>query len=167
MKWAVDCDNITLCQHLLEVIDSAAANLLLNLWLKWLVVVVEQLLAVECLQSAENTLTNTANGNSSNSLALQIVLVLGDSCDVPVSRCDLLVGWDEVADEDEDGHDNMLSDRHNVRSGNFCNSDTAVGLVGSVEVDVVRSNTSSDGNLQVLGLSETLGSQVTWVETVK
>lgn len=165
MEWAVDGDNITLSQHLLEVVDSAATNLLLNLWAEWLVVVVEELLAVEWLQAAEHTLTNTANSNGTDNLVLEIVLVLGNSGDVPVTTGDLLVSWNEVADEDEDGHDDVFGDRDDVGASDLSNGNTAIGGVGSVEVDVVGSNTSSDSNLELLGLGETLSSEVTWVES--
>lgn len=75
MQRAVDSDNIALAQHLLQAVHTTAANFLLDLWLEWLVVVVEQLLAVEGLQSAEHTLTDTADGHGTDNLALEIVLV--------------------------------------------------------------------------------------------
>lgn len=74
------------------------------------------------------------------------------------------MGRSVVTDESEDGHDDVLGDRDDVGSSDLSNGDTAVSLVGSVEVDVVRTNTSSDGDLQVLGLGETLGGKVTGVE---
>lgn len=163
---AVDGDNVTLCEHLLEVLNAAAANLLLDLGAQGLVVEVEELLAVEGLETAEHTLTNTADSDGTNDLVLEVVLVLSDLSDVPVTAGDLLVGGDEVADESEDGHDNVLSDGDNVGAGDLSDGDTAVGLVGGIEVDVVRADTSSDGELQVLGLSETLCCEVTGVETV-
>lgn len=49
---AVDGDDVALGQHLLEVGDAAAANLLLLLGREGLVVVVEQLLAVKGLEAA-------------------------------------------------------------------------------------------------------------------
>jgi len=164
VEWAVDGDNIALSQHLLQAVNTSAANLLLLLGAEWLVVEVEELLAVEWLESSENTLTNTTNGNGTDDLALKIVLTLGDGGNVPVTSLDLLVGGDEVADEDEDGHDDVLSNRDDVGASNLSDGETAVGLVGSIEIDVVRSNTSSNAKLEVLGLSKTLSSEVTWVE---
>ena len=165
MKWAVDGDNIALGEHLLEVLDTTAANLLLGLWAQRLVVKVEELLAVESLQSAEDTLSDTADGDGTDGLALEIVLVLGHGGDVPVTPGNLLVGRDEVADEDEHGHDDMLGDGNDVGASDFGDGDTAVGLVGGVKVDVVGSNTGSDGDLELLGLGQTLSGEVTWVET--
>jgi len=164
VKWAVDGDNITLGEHLLEVLNTTAADLLLDLWSKWLVVVVKELLAVEWLETTEDTLTDTADSDGTDNLTLKIELVLGGSSDVPVTSNDLLVGWDKVADEDEDGHDDVLSDGDDVGTGNLGNGDTAIGLVGSVKVDVVGSDTSGNGNLEVLGLGEALSGKVTWVE---
>jgi hypothetical protein len=39
-----------------------------------------------------------------------------------------------------------------VGAGDFCNGDTAIGLVRGIEVDVIRSDTSSNGKLELLGL---------------
>jgi hypothetical protein len=60
----------------------------------------------------------------------------------------------------------VLGDGDDVGASNLGDSNTAVGLVRGIEVDVVRSNTSSNGKLQVLSLGQTLGGKVTWVETV-
>ena len=166
VKRAVDGDNIALCEHLLEVLDAAAANLLLNLRAQGLVVEVEELLAVEGLETAEDTLTDAANSDGTDNLVLKIVLVLGNLGDVPVTTGNLLVGGDKVANEGEDGHDDVLSNRDNIRAGDLSDRDTAVGLVGSIEIDVIRANTSSDGKLQVLGLSEALCCKITGVKAV-
>jgi hypothetical protein len=47
----------------------------------------------------------------------------------------------------------VLGDRDDVGAGDLSDGDAAIGLVGCVEVDMVRADTSSDGELQVLGLS--------------
>lgn len=164
MQRAVDGDNITLGKHVLEGVDTAAANLLLDLSRQRLVVIVEQFLAVEGLQTTQDTLTDTADGNGTNDLVLEIVLVLGDGSNIPFTLGDLLVGGDEVADESQDGHDDVLGHGGDIAAGDFGNGDTAVGGVGSVEVDVIRSNTGRHGQLEVLGLGQTLCGQVTGVE---
>lgn len=165
MERAVDGDNVALCQHLLEILDTSASNLLLHLRLEGLVVKVQQLLAVEWFETSENALTNTTDGNGSDDLALKVELVLGHSGNVPVSSLDLLVGGDEVADESEDGHDDVLGDGDDVATSHLGDGDTAVGSVGSVQVDVVGTDTCSHGNLQLLCLGQTLGSEVSRVET--
>ena len=161
---AVDGDNITLSEHLLEVLDAAAANLLLGLGGEGLVVKVEKLLAVEGLEAAEHTLTDTADSDGTDDLALKVELVLSDGGNIPVAVLDLLVGGDEVADEEEDGHDDVLSDGDDVGASDFGNGDTTVGSVGGVEVNVVGTNTGSDGELEVLGLGQALCGEVTGVE---
>ena len=166
MKWAVDGDNVALSQSMSSRLSTRRQPISFSFsGDKRLVVEVEELLAVECLQPAEHTLTDTANSNGTDDLVLEVVLVLGNSGDVPVTGLDLLVSGHEVADEDEDGHDDVLGDRNDVGASDFGNGDTAIGLVGSVEVDVVRSNTGSDGNLEVLRLCETLCREVARVET--
>ena len=166
VQGAVDGDNITLSKHVLEVLDATAANLLLNLGAQRLVVVVEELLAVEGLQTAEHTLTDTADSDGTDNLALEVELVLSDSSDVPVAVADLVVGGDEVADQSKDGHDDVLGNRDDVAASDLGDGDTAVGLVGSVQVNVVGTNTGGDSELQVLGLGETLSSEVSRVETI-
>ena len=166
MERAVDGDNIALCEHLLEVLHATATNLLLDLRAQGLVVEVEELLAVEGLETAEHTLTDTANSDSTDNLVLEIVLVLGDLGNVPVTTGDLLVRRDKVADEGKDGHDDVLSDGDDVGASDLGDGDTAVGLVGSIEIDVVGTDTSSDGELEVLCLSKALCCEVTGVETV-
>lgn len=163
---AVDGDNITLCQHLLEAVDTAAANLLLNLGAEGLVVEVQKLLAVEGLETAQDTLSNTTNGDGTDDLVLKIVLVLGGTSDVPLTLHDLLVCGNKVTDEDEDGHDDVLGDGHDVGTGHLGDSNTAVGCVGSIEINMVGTDTSSDGNLQVLGLGKTLFCKVSGVEAL-
>lgn len=161
---AVDGDNVTLGEHLLEGLDAAAANLGLLLGGQGLVVKVQQLLAAKGLEAAQDTLADAADGDGTDNLALEVVLLLGDGGDVPVALGDLLVGGDEVAEEDQDGHDDVLGDGDDVGAGDLGDGDAAVGLVGSGQVDVVGADTSSDGDLEVLGLGETLRGQVARVE---
>ena len=164
MKRSVNGNNITLSKHILQLVNTTAANLLLNLRLKRLVVVVQKLLAVERLQTAQHTLTNTANGNGTNDLILEVELVLGNRRNIPLATANLLVCRDKVADQGEDGHDNMLGDGDDIGPGDLGHGNATVGLVGSVQVDMVRANTGSDGELQVLSFGQALGGQVTGVE---
>ena len=60
----------------------------------------------------------------------------------------------------------MFGNRDNVGASDFSNSDTTVGLVGGIEVNVVGSNTSSNSELEVLSLSQALSSEVSRVEAV-
>lgn len=165
VKRAVDSDNITLCQHLLQIRNPATSNLLLDLGLQRLVIEVQQLLTIERLETAEHTLSDTANGDGTDDLALEIELVLGCGCDVPLAGLDLLVCGNEVADENEDGHDDMFGDGDDVGASHFGDGDSAVGLVGCVQVDVIRSNTSGDRDLELLRLGQTLCGEISGVET--
>lgn len=165
VKWAVDCDDITLSEHLLEAVDSPASNLLLLLWAEWLVVEVQQLLAVECSEASQDTLANAADCDGTDNLVLKIIFVLGDVGDVPVAALDLLVCWNEVTNEDKDGHDDVLSDGNNVGSGDLSDGDTAVCSVGGIKVDVVGPNTSCDCDLQLLRLGQALLGEISWMES--
>lgn len=164
VEGAIDGDNVTLGEELLEGVDAAAANLGLLLGAQGLVVVVEELLAVEGLEAAEDALADAADGDGADDLALEVVLLLGGAGDIPLATLNLLVGGDEVADEDQDGHQDVLGDGHDVGAGDLGDGDAAVGLVGGVEVDVVGADAGGDGNLELLGLGEALGGQVAGVE---
>lgn len=63
------------------------------------------------------------------------------------------MGGNKVPDEEEDGHDDVLSNGDDIRAGDFQHLDAL--LDGSVEVDVVRADTGRDAKLQVLGLCNT------------
>lgn len=114
------------------------------------VVVVEELLAVEGHQTLEDTVADTTAADGADDLALEVERVAGDVGDDPVAALDHLVGRDEVADEEEDAHHDMLGDRGHVGAGDLKDLDLA--LDGGVEVDVVRADTSGDTDLEVLCL---------------
>ena len=158
MQGTIDRNDIALTQHLLQGVTTTAANLLLDLRLQGLVIEIQQLLAIERLQPSQHSLADSTHGNGSDDLVLKIVFVLGHGSDIPFAGLDLLVGGDEVADEDEHGHDDVLGHGDDVGAGNFGNGDTAVGLVGGIEVDVVGTDAGSDGELELLGFGETFGS---------
>lgn len=161
---AVDGDDVALGEHVLEALDAAAADLLLLLGGQGLVVEVEQLLAVEGLEAAQDALADAADGDGADDLALEVELVLGRLGHVPVAAGDLLAGGAEVADEREDGHDDVLGDGDDVGAGDLGDGDAAVGLVGDVQVDVVGADAGGDGDLEVLALAQALGGEVTGVE---
>ena len=166
MQRAVNGNNITLSQHLLEAVHTPAADLLLDLGLQRLVVEVQKLLAVEGLETAQDTLANAAHGDGADDLVLQVVLVLGGGGDVPLAGLDLLVRGHKVAHQVEDRHHDVLGHGDDVGAGHFGDGDAAVGLVGGVQVDVVGADAGGDGQLEVLGLGQALGGQVAGVEAV-
>jgi hypothetical protein len=59
----------------------------------------------------------------------------------------------------------VLGDRNNIGARHFGNRDTAVRLVGGIEIYVIGANSSSDSELEILGLGQTLGCQVAGVES--
>jgi len=62
------------------------------------------------------------------------------------------VGRNKVPDKEEDGHDDVLSNRDDIGAGDL--QDLGVVLDCSVEVNVIRADTSRDTEFQVLGLHE-------------
>lgn len=164
MQRAVDGNHVALREHLLEGIHAAAANLGLLLGAQRLVVVVQQLLAVKRLEPAQHALADAADRHGAHHLALEVELVLGGLGHVPPPGLDHLVRGDEVADEHEDRHDDVLGDRDDVGARHFGDGDAAVGLVGRVEVDVVRADPGRDGELELLGAREALRVEVARVE---
>jgi hypothetical protein len=79
----------------------------------------------------------------------------------------LFVGGDEVADKDEDGHNDVLSDGNNIRASDFSDSNATICLVGCVQVDVVRTDTCCDCELELLCLGKTFGGEIAWVESAE
>ncbi len=61
---------------------------------------------------------------------------------------------DEVPDEQENAHDDVLSDRDDVGARDLEHFDTL--LHSRIQVDVVGANTSGDTDFEVLSLSRTL-----------
>lgn len=160
----VDGDNVALSQHFLQVVHTSASNFILNLRFEGLVIEVQQLLAVERLESSQHTLANTPNSDCTYNLVLQVIFVLRNRGDVPVSTRDLLVSWDEVANKGENSHENMLCHGYDIGASHFSDSDTTVGLVCGIKVDMVRSNAGGDGELELFSFSESFGGQVAWME---
>jgi hypothetical protein len=156
MQRAVDGDHITLRQHLFEILDPSAADFLFLFRAQWLVVKVQELLAIEGFEPAKHTLANATDGHRTHHLVLEVVLVLGHSSNIPIASGNLLVSRYKVTDKGQDGHDNVFCNRDHIGAGDFSNGDTAIGLIGSIEVDMVRANTCSDSNLEVLRLGKTL-----------
>jgi hypothetical protein len=137
MQRAIDGDDVALPEHLFETIHTSTSNLFLHLRFEGLVVKVKQLLAVEWLKSSEDTLTNPANSNRTNNFAFQVIFVLCCCCHIPISGLDLLVCRNEVSNEEEDGHDDVLSNRNDIGTCDFGDGDAAIDLICSVQVDMV------------------------------
>ncbi len=165
MQRAIDGNYVALGQHLVQIVYASASNLLFNLGLKRLIIKVQQFLAVEWLESSQHALANTPDSDGTYNLVLKVVFVLSNSGDVPVSTRNLLVSWDKIADKGENGHENMLCHGHNVGASHFSNSDTTVGFVCGIEVNMVRSNAGGDCELELLSLGESFRGQITRMET--
>ena len=102
-------------QHLIR--NQEGSFLQTPTWGKIGVIKPEQLLAIEALQSLQYPVTDTSGANSSHDLAFEIVSATSNVGDCPVVADDLLMCWRVVADEGEDGHDNVFGDRDDVTSG--------------------------------------------------
>ena len=137
MKRAVNCDNVALSEHVLEILKSAATNFLLGLSGKGLIVKVKEFFAVEGYETSQDAFTNAADTDSSDHFAFDIEGVLGNGGDIPISMGDLFVGGDKVTDESKNGEDDcsptsgctgqstvgctMFSYGDNVGAGDFSN----------------------------------------------
>jgi hypothetical protein len=160
---AVDGHDVGLRQHLLEGLDPSAVECLGGVLRERRVVEVEQFLAVEGNESLKNlgmrqeqarsarvaapkqikehvrtSVPDSASPDCRNDLPLEIESGSSDLGDVPVPSLDHLVRGRVVSDEEQDGHDDVLGDRDNVRPADLRDGDAS--LVGSVEVDVVGSD---------------------------
>jgi hypothetical protein len=170
----VDGDDISLSEHVLEFLNSAAADLLGSFGGELLVIEVEEFLAVEGYETSQDTFTDTSDTDGGNNLALDIERVFCNLSDIPLTSCNLLMSWDKVADESEHGENDMFSDRDDIGSSDF--SDEEFLLVGSCQIDVVGScrlelpmkwgytDTGGDASLQFLCLLNTFPVDVSRVE---
>ena len=59
----------------------------------------------------------------------------------------------------------MFGNGDDIGPSDFSDGNTAICLVGCIEVDVVGSDTCCDGKLQLLGLGQTLSGEVAGVES--
>lgn len=114
VEWAVDGDNITLRDHLLEIRDVARTNLLLRIGRESGEVVIQVLLGVKRHEPFEHAVANTTCTDHADGLALE---VKGSTCDVgdlPVAALDHFMGRHEVVNEEQDAHDDVLCDRGHI-----------------------------------------------------
>lgn len=79
----------------------------------------QELLAVEALQPAQHPIPDTSRSDSTHDLVLEVKGVTSDIGDRPIVVDDLLVRWGVVADEVEDGHDDVLGDGDDVTPGHL------------------------------------------------
>lgn len=116
-------------------------------------------LDIERLHETQHTQTNAASSDNTNIHTLNVVR-LGDAVgNVPAALlAGPLVGGDVVAHETENHHNGVLGNTVGVGVSDLSNSDT--GLVGSIEIDVVRTNTSSQSQLEVLGPRDAISVKV-------
>lgn len=72
------------------------------------------------------------------------------------------MSWNKVSHEQEDAHDDMLSYGDDIGTRDFSNSDSV--LVGSIQIDVIRTDTGGYTDLQVLCFLNEIPRKVTGVE---
>ena len=147
---AVDSDDVTLRDELLEVRHAARADGLARGVGQRRVVVVEELLAVEGLEALEDAIANATSADGADDLALEVKRVTRDVGDLPVATLDHLVRGHEVAHEQEDAHHDVLRDGDDVRAGHLEHLDARVD--GRVQIDVVGADARRDADLEVLRL---------------
>lgn len=126
------------------------------------VVVVQQLLGVERLETLQDTVADAARAERADDFAFEVERVARDVRHPPLATLDHLMRGHEVAHEEEDVHDDVLRDGDDVGACNL--QDLDVPLDGGIEVDVVGPNTGGDTDLEVLGLGDELASEVARVE---
>lgn len=162
VQWAVDGNHITLAQKVLEVVDSAHAHLLGSFSRQLGVVIIEKLLGGKGNHSLQDSVSNTSGANGTDDLVLQVKGVSRNLRDLPVAADSLGVTDIVVAHQNQNRHYDVLGDGDYIGARNLGDGDLV--LVGGVEVDVVRSDTGSDTELEVLGAVQELLGSVSRVE---
>jgi len=102
--------DVAVGRHLLSRVEPLKVELLLDGGGEAVPVGVHEL-DVERLEEAEHAESDTTSGNGSDGHALQVVAAHDGIGDVPSAVDDDVVRGDEVADEGEDLHDNVLAKR--------------------------------------------------------
>jgi hypothetical protein len=74
----------------------------------------EELLAIERLEPLKDAITNTASSKGSDDLAFEVIRGFRNGSDFPSARNNLPMRGNEITDEEEDRHDDVLSDRDDV-----------------------------------------------------
>ena len=167
MQWAIDRHDIALPQHLLQIFHTPTSDILFLLVRQWLIVKIQQLLALERFQTAEDALPDPTDRHCTHDLVLEVELVLRRCRDVPVTGLDLLVCGHEVADEVEDGHDDVLGDGDDVRARHLSYCNATVRFICCVQIDVVGANAGGHCQLELLGFGEAFGGQVARMEAMQ
>lgn len=177
----VDGNDVALGNEVLQVFDTTSTDGLGSSFRESGVVVVNELLGAEGQHTLENAVANTASTDGTDDLspgnvsiccsqkdeatayfALQIECISGDFRHLPVTTCGHLVSGDEVSDEEQHVHDDVLGDGGNVGSGDLEDLDLAVD--GGFQVNMVGADTSGDADLEVLGPLEEVGGEVSGME---
>ena len=109
MERTIDRDDISLSEHLFENFNTATTDFLSGLRGERLVVKVKQFLAIERDKTSQYSLADASYTDGRDNLAFNIKRVLGDFGDIPITACDLLVSWDEITNESEDGENDYTS----------------------------------------------------------
>ena len=98
MQRAIDGDHIALAQHLLQTLHPPTPDFLLLLGAQGLVIEVQELFAVERLESPQHTLANPPDSYRPHDFALEVIFILCRGSNVPLAGLDLLMRRHEIAD---------------------------------------------------------------------
>lgn len=162
MQRGVDGDHIAPAQEIVPILHPFATNSVGRFLGQRRIVKVEQLGAVEGLETLQDPVPDSTAAERADYLALEVKGVPGDGGDVPSAGHYLFVSceqgrsrqsqpsnfnvlytvqelctWDKVSDCVQDGHDDMFGDRDYVGTGDLGHGDLA--FIGSVQI-LHRSN---------------------------
>lgn len=104
MKRAVDGDDITLRDHVLKFLHSSSLDSLGRLSREASVIEPQKLLAIEGLQSLQDSVPDSTTAYGTDNLTLEVKGITSNFGNVPVVGLDLLVSWNKVANQKQDGH---------------------------------------------------------------
>ena len=113
---------------------------------------------VERCQPAQHGLADAAGGDHTDVHALEVIGVLDAVGDIPASVGDPFVGGDKIAHQRQDLHDGVLGHTDAVAVGDLGDGDPAGNR--RVEIDVVRTDPGSEGQLQIGSFGDPLGGQI-------
>ena len=157
MKRRVDRDDVAIRDHRGRGLVEGETQLLLHLCRKSVTVGVMQL-DVERLQAPQDSEADPAGCDGPDGHAFDVIRPLDAIGDVPTAVDDPLVRRNVVANERQDHHHDVLRDADAVRVRDLDHRDSSVDR--RLNVDVVRSDSGGDRELEVPCLGDPLSGQV-------
>ncbi|GER29476.1 DNA polymerase III subunit alpha [Striga asiatica] len=157
----VDDNYVALWKHHIKILLKPGPDLTLQLSIHLYSIMVQQV-TVEGLQPLEQKPANSPSSNRAHSLTFEIIRPISNGRHIPVTGDDLMITWQEIADEYKDSHELVFSHRDDIAAGDLRHRDSC----GSCrrQVDVVGADSGGEKKLQVFSPFDAFGRHLIYVD---